>query len=200
MCVIAMLTLTSSSKGCRALRLPMYSTSGRAQRIACSCPWGSGRGCGRHVVATRPTHPAPAVQVRNLVSHLAQQTSSPPRPSSTWALRSVDEQIKPVPAIHRGRIRTLDRTQRGWLKRPLAIDPVSVKPSTTTAWSAASSRAARVSVWPSESWACRAKCAGTAPAKRARPGLSLRLGRCRRRGGAAGVAQRRESGADGMAR
>ena len=38
--------------------------------------------------------------------------------------RGVDEQIAPVRAIHRGRIRTLDKTQRRWLKRRQAIEPI----------------------------------------------------------------------------
>lgn len=38
--------------------------------------------------------------------------------------RGVDEEIAPVKAIHRGRIRTLDKTQRRWLKRRQAIEPV----------------------------------------------------------------------------
>jgi IS5 family transposase len=38
--------------------------------------------------------------------------------------RGVDEEIAPVRALHRGRIRTLDNTQRRWLKRRLVIEPV----------------------------------------------------------------------------
>jgi transposase, IS5 family len=38
--------------------------------------------------------------------------------------RGVDEQIAPVLAIHRGRIKTLDKTQRRWLGRRQAIEPI----------------------------------------------------------------------------
>jgi IS5 family transposase len=38
--------------------------------------------------------------------------------------RGVDDEIAPVRAIHRGRIKTLDKTQRRWLKRHQAIEPI----------------------------------------------------------------------------
>jgi IS5 family transposase len=37
--------------------------------------------------------------------------------------RGVDEDIAPVKAIHRGKIKSLDKTQRRWLKRRQAIEP-----------------------------------------------------------------------------
>jgi transposase, IS5 family len=37
--------------------------------------------------------------------------------------RAVDEEIAPVKAIHRGKIKSLDKRQRGWLKRRQAIEP-----------------------------------------------------------------------------
>ena len=36
----------------------------------------------------------------------------------------MDKEIAPAQAIHRGRIRTLDKTQRRWLKRRQAIEPI----------------------------------------------------------------------------
>lgn len=58
--------------------------------------------------------------------------------------RGVDEEIAPVRAIHRGTIRTLDKTQRRWSSAAKPSSPSSVTPSTTTAWTAAGSRAPRV--------------------------------------------------------